>query len=56
MILRVKIRWDWIGMRFSIIEKARPGCTGNAGIRAGPGETVYAIENAVDGMEKLGPG
>jgi hypothetical protein len=40
----------------SIIRKARPGCTGNAGVKAGPGETVYAIETAADGMEKLGPG
>jgi hypothetical protein len=43
-------------MRFTIIRKVRPGCTGSAGMRAGPGETVYAIENAVDRMGKLGPG
>ncbi len=43
-------------MRFAIIGNAQPGCTGNAGVGAGPGETVYAIETAVDGMEKVGPG
>jgi hypothetical protein len=43
-------------MRFTINRKARPGCTGSAGVRAGPGETVYAIKKRSGQNGKIRPG